>query len=132
MEYFCSQISRNLLENLTSDYIWMRTLQNQSETSLIEPLCTSSTKEFFEVSTMPSVGIVTSAPASTSTTRRGGGRMIPRSTNTASNSTEQSQSLDGKKSRTDELNKAIDHLKDIASEQLAESTLLETKKSIFS
>jgi hypothetical protein len=39
--------------------------------------------------------------------------------------------LDEKKSRTDALNNAIDHLKDVASEQLAESTLLETKKYIF-
>lgn len=145
MEYFCSQISRNLLENLTSDYIWMRTLQNQPEASLIEPLCTSCTKEFFHVSTRSSTGTSSNtntggAQAPSSTARRGtsggGGRMIPRLANTSTGSTgssmEQSQSLDGNKSRTDELNSAIDHLKDIASEQLAESTLLETKKFIFS
>lgn len=65
----------------------------------------------------------------------GGGRAIPRSTNTTT-STDQSQTtqptLENSKSRTDELNNAIDHLKDIALEQLTESTLLETKKSIFS
>lgn len=82
----------------------------------------------------------TTALAPASTARRGaggsgggGGRMIPRSSSTGSTTIlEQSQSLDGNKSRSDELNNAINHLKDIASEQLAESTLLETKKSIFS
>lgn len=82
----------------------------------------------------------TTALAPASTARRGaggsgggGGRMIPRSSSTGSTTIlEQSQSLDGNKNRSDELNNAINHLKDIASEQLAESTLLETKKSIFS
>ena len=82
----------------------------------------------------------TTALAPASTARRGaggsgggGGRMIPRSSSTGSTTIlEQSQSLDGNKSRSDELNNAINRLKDIASEQLAESTLLETKKSIFS
>ena len=142
MEYFCSQISRKLLDNLTSEYIWMRTLQNQSEASLVEPLCTSCTKGFFNVMSMPPAGTSTSnisaLPPSTSVSRRnisGGSHGIPRSTNTTTSSDLEKtiqQPFNDSKSRTDELNNAISHLKDITLEQLAESTLLETKKSIFS
>ena len=144
MEYFCSQISRKLLENLTSEYIWMRTLQNQPEASLVEPLCTSCTKGFVNAMSRPPTGTSTSSNAliSFSVSRGGrgggGGRAIPRLTNTTTaNNNDQSQMtqqqpLEESKSRTDELNNAIHHLKDIALEQLAESTLLETKKSIFS
>ena len=142
MGYFCSQISRNLLDNLTSDYIWMRALQNQSAASLVDPLCTSCTKQFSTVMSSPSTGTsynmdIDTAASSSSITRRatsGGGRIVSRSANTTTTGIDQKlpKPLEDNKIRTDELNNAIHHLKDIAAEQLAESTLLETKKSIFS
>jgi hypothetical protein len=80
--------------------------------------------------------------------REGSRRMASRGRNNNNNNTEDSlfsatttpstttnfvvRNTAEEKNRMNELNKAMYHLTDIASEQLAETTLLETKKQIFS
>jgi hypothetical protein len=148
VEYFCSQISRRLLENVTQDYIWMRTLYNQSETKLTEQLLVS-TKEFHTAATTTTTNISGSMSSTIGRTGGGGGgmnrRRIPNSmtgTNVGTNvgtgsGNQHQQQMDDPNEdvvtnkRFEELNKAIHHLSDVSLEQHAESTLLEVKKLMF-
>jgi hypothetical protein len=104
IEYFCSQISRKLLENLTQDYIWIRSLKSEPEGTLTEQLMTSA-KAFRAAANI-------APPVSSSRSDRGDG---PSS----------------KSTRAEELLKASEQLSNIAAEKLAESALLETKQRIF-
>jgi hypothetical protein len=95
----------------------MRTLKNQPESKLTEKL-TASTKEFHIATKIPNT-----VSSNTSSTR--GGRR-------ASEDNSMRQQLPSSSvNRTEEWSKAANHLADIAAEQFAESTLLETKKHIF-
>lgn len=124
-----SQISRKLLGSLTQDYLWMRTLTNQSDTKLTEKL-TACTKGFQVAAGTPVSSASTSASSSASSFApiaqrggRGGASTTARGVSSANLRPN---------ARTQEWNKAVNHLTDIAAEQLAETTLLGTKKHIFS
>lgn len=121
-----SQISRKLLESLTQDYLWMRTLTNQSETKLTEKL-TAAAKGLQTAANTPvtttGVGVGTSRGGSRSGRALLGDSSLERSTSSTSFRMN---------ARTKELSKAVISLNDIAAEQMAEMTLLETKKHIFS
>lgn len=138
-----SQISRKLLGSLTQDYLWIRTLTNQPESKLTEKL-TAATKEFQAAANKPASSSLTSGGDASAPARggRGGGgggarggdagsdnNPLARSTSSSSNSSSSNFRMNA---HTQEWNKAVNHLNDIAEEQLTETTLLGTKKHIFS
>ena len=125
-----SQFSRKLLGSLTQDYLWMRTLMSQPKSKLTEKL-TASAKAFQVASNVAVSSSGASSSVSFAPPAQGG--RGPRGF--ASDSPMRSGSSVTKtrtNARTQEWKKAVNHLTDVAADQLAETTLLETKKHIFS
>jgi COP9 signalosome complex subunit 5 len=117
VEYFMSFTSRQVIvEGLTQDSLWMRTLVRQPPARVTKNL-TATAKEFQTALSSDNramtVGSSSSGPTAASTTggSRGGSRL--------------------ESSKTREWNKAVQQLTDVAVEQLGEVTLQETKKTIF-
>ena len=114
IEYYMSQTSRKVLGSLTQDYLWIRTLANQKESNLTDKLNTI-TKEF-----QVAANAHDSAAAG------------PRSGRRAEDESDSSRPVLKMNARTKEWDKAVTHLADVATEQLAETTLQNAKKHIFS
>ena len=132
-----SQTSRKVLGSLTQDYLWIRTLANQPESKLTEKL-NASVKEFQVAANTTESSSAAAASSSGFPSRGAGGRRAQ----TGGGESTSSRSVSGggggggggikMNPRTKEWDKAVTHLADVASEQLAETTLQNTKKHIFS
>lgn len=139
IEYYMSSTSRKVLESLTQDYLWMRTLLRQPSSVLTQQLETTA-KAFANASNaVPTSTVVvsahqggtssasTSATSSASSRLRGAGMtestMAPPGTSTSKLSTFNP--------RSKEWTKAINQLVDVASEELCETSLQLTKQQIF-
>jgi hypothetical protein len=137
VEYFMSRTSRKLLGSLTQDYLWISTLTNQPHAKVIEKLGTS-VKSFRSAALTPHQSESSSRTSSMGfPTARGTGSSAPRGEAETQSSVMLKTSgpntpLYPISARSQEWNKAVNHLSDVAMEQFAESTLLETKKHIFS
>lgn len=112
-----SQTSRKVLGSLTQDYLWIRSLANQKETNLTDKLNTVA-KEFLVAANTSDSSMVSKARGFSFGAR--------------AEEEGETQRTAIKNARTKEWSKAVTHLTDIASEQLAETTLQNTKKHIFS
>jgi len=133
--YFMSTTSRRVIvEGLTQDSLWMRTLVRAAPEKLIKSTV-STAKEFkrtFPAITMGGGGGSSSsasgpsAAAGGTATGGGSGTSEGRRGARAAGTTAVDPS-----SRTREWNKAVQQLTDVAIEQLAESSLQKTKSSIF-
>jgi len=110
-----SQTSRKVLGSLTQDYLWIRTLTNQKESNLTDKL--NAVSKEFQVAANTSDLLLLSSQA------RGGRR---------GEGEEETSRTAIRNARTKEWNKAVTHLTDVASEQLAETTLQNAKKHMFS
>ena len=131
-----SQTSRKVLGSLTQDYLWIRNLANQPESKLTEKL-NASVKEFQVAANTTESSSAAAASSSGFPSRGGGGRRAQSGGGEPSSSSSRSVSGGGgggikMNPRTKEWDKAVTHLADVASEQLAETTLQNTKKHIFS
>lgn len=131
-----SRTSRKLLSSLTQDYLWMSTLTNQPFAKLSDNL-TNVSKKFH---------CAANTPVETEWSRTQAGHVETTGETKDNNSNKSSSKIPvvlrsataGSavsfpfSARTQEWNKAVNELTDLASEQLAEATLLETKRQIFS
>jgi hypothetical protein len=137
VEYFMSRTSRKLLGSLTQDYLWISTLNNQPQAKLTEKLG-ASVKNFRTAALMPLQSESSSRTSSMGfPAARGTGSSAPRGETETQNSvvlktSGVSSPLYPVSARSQEWNKAVNHLSDVAMEQFAESILVETKKHIFS
>lgn len=112
VEYFMSTTSRQVIvEGLTQDSLWMRNLV-QAPPTLLSKNLVATAKEFRAVGTGSNNAIMvgeTSRPKQSSSSSR----------------------LDSSSSLGKEWNKAVQHLTDVAVEQLGETSLQDTKKIVF-
>jgi hypothetical protein len=109
-----SQTSRRVLGSLTQDYLWIRTLANQPESKLTEKL-NASVKEF------RAAGVAEKQSTAPTTLAHGRSSRIARTP----------PKQGAVRSNNQEWTKAAVHLTEVATQQLAEEALLETKKKIF-
>lgn len=123
-----SSCSRRVLGSLTQDYLWIRTLANQPESKLTEKLVHVA-KEFEAIpSASPtsfskdtaSIQSLSSPPSTTATIA------------TPSSSSSSVSRLAAANARSRKCHQAVHKLTDLAAEELAETTLSNTKKHIFS
>jgi COP9 signalosome complex subunit 5 len=113
VEYFMSSHARNVLQQLTQDYMWIRTLSRQiynEETRRIS--------EDLNSASLTLVGKPSTSTTSVSSTTRA--------------SKQSQQSMAGKETTTQELGLVVDRVVDVASQQIYAATLTQVKKEIFS
>jgi hypothetical protein len=140
VEYFMSATSRSILEQLTQDYLWMRTLCSQ------KPQGEAADKQVTQRLNSIQKGLQNAVAAAASSSGGmgaggGGARAFGRgaiaagaaagggkSGSGASGGGGSSGGAAGKKS---ELSKAVQQLVDLASEELREAALQETKEQVF-
>lgn len=158
-EYFMSSTSRKVLEQLTQDYLWIRTLNRQPEAALTQKLVAAA-KQCRKAANTP---LTAALPATTTSTsgaamlgatvpggaatgpggagRAGGGSytrvraeqgMAAMSVSSTSSSTATASASLPMNPRTKEWKKAVNQLTDLASEQVTETLLQTTKERIFS
>jgi COP9 signalosome complex subunit 5 len=143
VEYYMSSTSRKVLEQLTQDYLWMRTLNSQPESNLTAKLVTAGKQ--FKAATSSSVMSLSSssaaaaaaapAPAAPSPARpysrvRADQGLVALPTSTSSSTGSAASTPVPAKSK--EWTKAVNQLVDAASDQQCEASLQRTKEKVFS
>lgn len=142
VEYYMSSTSRGILETLTQDYLWMRTLSSQKAqgesaekqtTQRLHSIQKSMQNAAAVAANTSSGGSGPSGGASRGFGGRGGamgtgGGGSAGTTGGSAGATSTGVSSDKKSS---ELSKAVQQLVDLASEELRETTLQETKEQVF-
>lgn len=113
VEYYMSSTSRNVLQQLTQDYLWIRTLSRKSESSVTQRLC--GCVKPFQSASLTAASVVSGG--------RGTG-LGPGGSTSASVSS-------GMDAQTKEWQKAVSNLADIASEDMGEQALQSTKEQVF-
>jgi COP9 signalosome complex subunit 5 len=130
VEYYMSSTSRKVLEQLTQDYLWMRTLNSQPESNLTTKLVTAS-KQFkaaasSSVMSSPSAAApAPSAPTANRVRADQGLAAMPTSSSTGVTSVPVP-------AKSKDWTKAVNQLTDAASDQLCENSLQRTKEKVFS
>jgi COP9 signalosome complex subunit 5 len=140
VEYYMSNTSRKVLEQLTQDYLWMRTLNSQPEANLTTKLVTAgkqfkaaaSTASAMSMSSSTAAASAPTAPAANPTrpysrVRADQGMAAMPSTGTTGGVTSTPVPAKSK-----EWTKAVNQLVDAASDQLCEASLQRTKEQVFS
>ena len=131
VEYFMSSHARKVLEQLTQDYLWMRTLSRREEDetavsqyNLAEQLNTAAAPLLGKqpVSATATTTTTTSATSSTTTTAL---------TSTAIATSSFTPTSLGEATLPDAA-KAVDRVVDLASQQLYATTMTKVKKQVFS
>jgi COP9 signalosome complex subunit 5 len=129
VEYYMSNTSRKVLEQLTQDYLWMRTLNSQPAAGVTTSL-TAASKQFQTATStaVPTVPSAAAPPAGAggrgySRVARGGG---------ADPAASAAASVVSQQPKTKEFTKAVNMLVDAASDQLCETSLQRTKEKVFS
>lgn len=151
VEYYMSNTSRKVLEQLTQDYLWMRTLTSQPESNLTTKLVTAG-KQFkaaaSSASAMSMSSSSTAAAAAPAAPAANPGRPYSRvradqglaampagssgSTGTGGGSGGAGVTSTPLPAKSKEWTKAVNQLVDAASDQLCEASLQRTKEQVFS
>lgn len=135
VEYFMSSVSRKVLEQLTQDYLWIRTLNRQPESSTVQKLV-AATKQCEVASQTPAAAAPAVAatggrsPALSRSAAAGAGGTTARTMRDPAVATRNTVIVANPKIK--EWKKAVNGLLDVADEQLCEANLQKTKEAIFS
>lgn len=113
VEYFMSQTSRRVMEQLTSDYLWMRGLQAQPRDTLVDKL-----KDAAKTLKSAAMAVPTRTEAMVGST--------------ISSSGAYSSSSAAQEAKENVLGKAVQALADVASEQVGENALQNASERLFS
>ncbi|GKY93278.1 hypothetical protein MPSEU_000295300 [Mayamaea pseudoterrestris] len=133
IEYYMSQTSRKIMEQLTQNYLWIRKLTQPADNTSKLVACAKQFKTAANASNTPTGGTTSRSTANRASTMasllegggsRGGGRTRGKS--------EASLLAGPNTPRSKEWNKAVGMLDDLASEQVCENSLHATKEHLFS
>jgi len=149
VEYYMSSTSRSILEQLTQDYLWMRTLCSQKaqgesadkqtayRLESIQKSLTNAAVVATNSSSVGSGGVGPSGGAARGFARTMGAAAVGNTAPTAPTAGSSSSGggatteAPGKKKKKNDLSKAVQQLVDLASEELRETALQETKEQVF-
>jgi hypothetical protein len=131
-----SSVSRSIFEQLTQDYLWMRTLSSQKAQGESAEKQTTQQLASIQKSLQAAAAVAVSQNASSGVTggtrgtfgRAGGGAGAAGTAGGAGGTSASSSSGANKKS---ELSKGVQQLVDMASEELREAALENTKEQVF-
>jgi COP9 signalosome complex subunit 5 len=135
VEYYMSSVSRSIMEQLTQDYLWMRTLSSQKAEGEAAEKQMAQKLVSINKSLQPAIAAAVSNSGSASTGPSGGmrggaafGGRPAGGGSAASTGTSSGGSNAGKQS---ELCKGVQQLVDLASDELRETALENTKEQVF-
>lgn len=126
IEYYMSSVSRKVLEQLTQDYLWIRTLHRQSEASTTSRLTAAEKQLQAALQTGPSGAAGASASAAASSRGAAGYARARAEQGLASMSM-----ASAPEPQSTEWKKAVGQLTELAADQAGQANLQVTKERIF-